>query len=345
MLFEPALLTGNKKKKKKQTNKSNDRYDVELELEGDATKRAKTEENEESGDGGNDGEEPAVWLFNCICGQRVHSSAPIDKHPQGIFIFIFHLFFPLIFFFFLFSGDMFACEECNEWSHLNCYVEFKDFSNEQLDVAKIFCRKCKPENSNFFQISTATISKILNFCDFDSKKKCALVCKSINSLARESEKKIRIRHSSPDVVMHLISQMPNVTELTLYCWHAKLAKKISNSLKSLTLISCQPHINLGGIPRNLELFQIHDSAVTDSALMAALGRAGRNLNFLNFLNLAGTSVTGQISANLIPAQISTLILTCTPVNDLGLMVNICRPEEKGNQFENLKFLDLVRASK
>jgi hypothetical protein len=48
---------------------------------GSTPKRARTEVD---GDGEErDDAESAEWLFNCICGERVRSSAPVERHPQG----------------------------------------------------------------------------------------------------------------------------------------------------------------------------------------------------------------------------------------------------------------------
>jgi hypothetical protein len=60
------------------------RYGDELvmpESDGGSTpKRARTDAD---GDGEGDDAESAEWLFNCICGERVRSSAPVERHPQG----------------------------------------------------------------------------------------------------------------------------------------------------------------------------------------------------------------------------------------------------------------------
>ena len=65
-------------------------------------KRAREEDDgmrEEEGD--NDDEEDAgEWQFDCVCGLRVHSSAPSSKHPQVIisYFYLFLFYFYLIYF-------------------------------------------------------------------------------------------------------------------------------------------------------------------------------------------------------------------------------------------------------
>jgi hypothetical protein len=241
---------------------------------------------------------------------------------------------------FSFAGDMFACEQCNEWSHLNCYVEFKDFSNEELDLAKIYCRRCQPSESPLFNLATKTIARILELGDFGTRKQCVLVCKSLWSMARGAESSLKIRHVSPDVAFHLLEQSPNLRALTLYCWHTKLARAVNVALRELTIVSAAPAPSLGALPRNIEELRVYDAAVTDSGVMAALGRSGRGMGSLRVLDLAGSSVTASISPQLFPASLTTLILCATPTNDAGMMLNVCRPDDSGTQFPNLRHLDL-----
>lgn len=251
--------------------------------------------------------------------KTVHSSEPEGKHP---------------------TGDMFACEECNVWAHLNCYVEFKDFSNDDLANAKIYCRKCRPSESLLFNVCSATLLKILGYCDFQGRRSCMLLCNALCSLARSAESTLKVAHNSPDVALHLLSEYQNLAELTLFCWHTRLGKALSPNLRKLTLLAASPNTGLGAIPRGLESLSVHDSAVTDAGIMTALGRGGRSISSLKVLNLTGTSVTGAFP-HMLPDSLQILVLCSTPTNDGGLFESgICSLDGNGTQRPNLRHLDL-----
>ena len=93
----------------------------------------KLESKEEEGSG-DDPFTNLEWLFDCICGKRgkredtpkfllsqlffslslsskVCSLDETSKHP---------------------TGEQFACGKCHIWSHLHCYVEYKELSDGKM---------------------------------------------------------------------------------------------------------------------------------------------------------------------------------------------------------------------
>jgi hypothetical protein len=79
------------------------------EIDRDVMKRAKSENKEDDADLNEKDKakgDPVweAWSFDCLCGQKVDSSAPKSKHPEG---------------------EQVCCGACNVWMHLNCLPEYK----------------------------------------------------------------------------------------------------------------------------------------------------------------------------------------------------------------------------
>lgn len=210
------------------------------------------EEGEEVEDEGEQGEEVEKWLFDCICGQRVFSHEPKSRHPVG---------------------DMFACESCGVWSHLFCYPEVQNFSQKELQSAKVYCRKCRPAAFPLFNISAKAIMHIMSMLDFASRKNCAVTCRALCSLSRLVQREVTITHVSPEVAYSVLCWFEKVEEVRLWCWSAKLGRLLQDfsNLRHLHILSAMPNPgSIVSIPRRLLRLTVRDAAVTDSSIQSAL---------------------------------------------------------------------------
>jgi hypothetical protein len=154
------------------------------------------------------------------------------------------------------------------------------------------------------------------------------------------EGSLKIKHTSIDVVRHLLTCYPNAESLTLYGWDASVAVKLSPHLEELTVISAAPQYSLIGCPKTLTVLRVYDSGVTDAGIINALGRGDKRMQNLRSLDLMGTSVTGAFPG-LLPRSLESLSLSSTPTNDEGLLSSgICVLKGNGSHFPHLHTLDL-----
>lgn len=212
------------------------------------------------------------------------------------------LLFDLVSFFFVFPSDGieeylqrgFARRHCHQLSSLSakCFsrLESPHFRADK-GVGKVGL-----SNSQRLQFG---VSGALRICRVSRVPRFLLVLKSLVffSKKRAAEHSVRIRHKSPDVARLMLVHYENATHVSLYCWHSSLHEFFSPEIKSITLISSAPMINLPNLPRTLEelmvwanrrrletvfwfRWQVHDPAVTDNSVMIALGRSGRTMSNL-----------------------------------------------------------------